>query len=321
VQEKWLTLENFLRERHANDFIYMEKPISTTAQHIGAINWVILGVLSLIWGSSFILIKKGLDVFPYHLVGAIRVSAAFLCLFPIALIHFRKIPATKWKYIIAMGILGNFLPAFLFAKAQTQLPSSLTGVLNALTPLTTMLVGIAAFGNNIPKKAQILGLVVAFAGSALLSLSGGNGEIGSFNFYVVFVVTASICYAISTNIIKAHLTSIPSIWLTAMALSVVGPLGMGYVFTSDFFVIMKSDPGAWEALGYLVLLGVVGTAIALVLFNKMIQNTSAVFASTVTYIIPGIAVTWGVLDGESLFPVHYFAIVTILIGVYFANHK
>ncbi|MEM1137298.1 MAG: DMT family transporter [Bacteroidota bacterium] len=296
------------------------KPIGMTDEAPRPIHWVMLIGLSLIWGSSFILIKQGLKVYSFEEVGAIRVVSAFLVLFPFALAHFRKVPREKWKYILAMGFLGNFIPAFLFAKAQTQLASSITGVLNALTPLFTFLVGIIAFGQILQRK-QLIGLIVAFIGSAVLVFVNSNGEIGTLNFYVFFVIGAALCYATSTNIIKGYLTSIKSLHLTAFALSAVGPLGIFILINSDFAYKIQEVDGAVPALLFLVLLGVLGTSIALVIFNKMIQNTSAVFAASVTYLVPIIAITWGLIDNEVLRPLHYLCILTILAGVYITNRK
>ena len=283
-------------------------------------HWLMLVVLSVIWGSSFILIKQGLKVYSFQEVGAIRVVSAFIVLLPIAITHFRSIPKTKWKYIFLMGILGNFIPAFLFAKAQTELASSITGVLNALTPLFTFIIGILVFSQKMNNR-QLLGLIIAFIGSSVLIFVNNEGEIGSLNFYAFFVVGAAMCYATSTNLIKNYLSTINSLHLTSFALSIVGPLGLIVLFNSDFVFKLQNEEGAVQALLYLVLLGVLGTSIALVIFNRMIQNTSAVFATSVTYIIPIVAIIWGVLDNEVLMPLHYLCILTILVGVYISNRK
>ena len=284
------------------------------------IHWVMLVVLSLIWGSSFILIKQGLKVYSFMEVGAIRVVSAFLVLLPVALANFKKVPKEKWKYIIVMGLLGNFIPAFLFAKAQTQLASSIAGVLNALTPLFTFIVGIIAF-SQVMKVGQLIGLVIAFLGSALLIFINSEGEISSVNYFAFFVIAAAMCYAVSTNLIKTFLTTIKSLQLTSFAISIVGPMGIFILINSDFSYKLTNTDGAIEALLYLTLLGIISTSVALVMFNKMIQTTSAVFASSVTYLIPIVAIFWGILDGEVLMPLHYFCIFTILVGVYISNRK
>ncbi len=284
------------------------------------IHWLMLVGLSLVWGSSFILIKQGLEVFSFMEVGAIRVVSAFLVLLPVALANFKKVPKEKWKFIVAMGILGNFIPAFLFAKAQTQLPSSITGVLNALTPLFTFIVGIIAF-KQVMKTRQLTGLIIAFLGSATLIFVNSEGKIGGINYFAFFVIGAAMCYATSTNLIKRHLTSIRSLHLTSFAISIVGPFGVFILYNSEFTDKVLYTEGALRALFYLSLLGILGTSVALVMFNKMIQSTSAVFAASVTYLIPIVAISWGVFDGEILMPLHYICIITILIGVFITNRK
>lgn len=284
------------------------------------IHWLMLIGLSLVWGSSFILIKQGLEVFSFMEVGAIRVVSAFLVLLPVALANFKKVPKEKWKFIIAMGLLGNFIPAFLFAKAQTQLPSSITGVLNALTPLFTFIVGIIAF-NQVMKLRQLTGLVIAFLGSATLIFVNSSGEIGGVNYFAFFVIAAAMCYATSTNLIKKYLTTIKSLHLTSFAISIVGPMGVFILYNSDFTEKVLYTDGALKALFFLALLGILGTSVALVMFNKMIQTTSAVFAASVTYLIPIVAISWGILDGEVLMPLHYICIATILVGVFISNRK
>ena len=283
-------------------------------------HWLMLAGLSLIWGSSFILIKQGLKVYSFQEVGAIRIISAFIVLLPIAISHFKKVPKSKWKYVVLMGMLGNFIPAFLFAKAQTQLASSITGVLNALTPLFTFIIGIIVFKHKLNPR-QLLGLIIAFIGSSVLIFVNSDGEIGSLNFYAFFVVGAALCYATSTNIIKNYLTSINSLQLTSFALSIVGPIGIIILINTDFAFKLQNQDGAVEALIYLTILGVIGTSAALVIFNKMIQTTSAVFATSVTYIIPIVAIIWGVIDNEVLMPLHYLCILTILAGVYISNKK
>lgn len=300
----------------------MQKPALPSRQEQAAsmADWAMLVTLALVWGSSFILIKRGLDVFSPAEVGAIRVASAWVFLLPLAVTQVRKFPANKLKYLVIMGMLGNFLPAFLFAKAQTQLASSVTGVLNSLTPLFTLLVGVLLFKNTLNRQ-QSLGLVVAFAGSAILSLISGGGN-GSINFYVFFVVMATLCYAISANVIKVHLSHLRSVTISSLAIFTVGPLAVVYLLAdADFLLKMQQAENAWRSLGYLCLLGCVGTGMALMVFNKIVQNTSAVFATSVTYIIPLVAIFWGVIDGETLTVLHYLGMATIVAGVYLANRK
>lgn len=278
----------------------------------------ILILLALIWGSSFILIKRGLDSFTAAQVGTIRVSFACLVMLPIAVKHLRTVYKYNWKKILTLGFVANLMPAILFAAAETGLSSSLAGILNSLSPIFTIIIGTMFFKVPMNNK-QILGLVVGFAGSIGLSFIGAGGELGSFNFYALFVILATLFYGISGNMVKAYFSNIGSVTLTSLAMFSIGPFGFAYLLTTDFVYKMQTLDGAWASLGYLFILGAVGTAFALVLFNRLIQLTSAVFASTVTYLIPIAAVIWGIIDGESLFFMHFVGMALIILGVYIVN--
>lgn len=279
---------------------------------------IIFIVISIIWGSSFILIKKGLVVFSPMQVATIRIFFASLFLFPIALRNFKKIPAGKTKYFIIGGMVGNLIPAFLFALAQTKLNSSLSGILNALTPLFTLLLAAFAFKVKV-SGFQIFGIILGFAGIISLSLLNSRGDFGSMNIYVLLIVLATFFYGLSLMIIKVHFNNIKSIIATSFSLFFIGPVSLIYLFATDFFYIMANVPGAYEALFYNSLLGILGTAIALILYMRLIQLNSAIFASSVAYLIPIVAILWGLLDGEVLYPMHYAGMLMILTGIYFSN--
>ena len=279
---------------------------------------IILFILSIIWGSSFILIKKGLEAFPPEQVGTIRVVFAFIVMLPIALKHLATIYKQYWKKIFALGMVANLIPALLFAVAQTGISSSLTGILNSLTPIFTLIIGAIAFSMGI-NRGQVWGLLISFIGSIALSFIGSQGNLGSFNFYALFVIGATICYGIGGNMIKYYFQKINSIALTSLAMFSIGPFALIFLFTTDFTYRVANIDGALLSLFYLFILGAVGTAFALVLFNKLIQITSAVFGSTVTYLIPIVAVIWGIVDGESLFLLHFVGMALIILGVYIVN--
>lgn len=278
----------------------------------------ILILLALIWGSSFILIKRGLDSFTAVQVGTIRVSFAFLVMLPIAVKYLRTVYKYNWKKILTLGFVANLMPAILFAAAETGLSSSLAGILNSLSPIFTIIIGTLFFKVPMNNK-QIGGLVIGLAGSIALSFIGSGGQLGSFNYYALFVILATLFYGISGNMVKAYFSNISSVTLTSLAMFSIGPFGIMYLLTTDFVFKLQTLDGAWASLGYLFILGAVGTAFALVLFNKLIQITSAVFASTVTYLIPIAAVIWGIIDGESLFLLHFAGMALIIAGVYLVN--
>ncbi len=282
--------------------------------------WIILGVLSVIWGSSFILMKKGLESFSAAQVGSVRIVFASLVLLPIALRNFKKVYKANWKKFLTLGLIANFIPAILFATAETGLSSSLTGILNSLTPMFTFIIGIVAFKNHMNFK-QAIGLVIGFSGTLILTFVGNNGEPGSFNYFALFVIAATTCYGISGNMVKTYFSNVNSVVLTSLAMFSIGPIGFIYLTTTDFFSKLATQPSAWESLGFVFLLGVVGTALAVILFNRLIQYTTAVFATSVTYLIPIVAVFWGLLDGESLYPLHFLGMFIIIIGVYIVNNS
>ena len=279
---------------------------------------IILTVLSLIWGSSFILIKKGLIAFAPGQVGCLRMIMAFLVLFPLAARNLKGVTKEEWKWIFIVGTFSNFLPAMLFAKAETGLDSGITGILNSMTPMFTFVLGLLFFGTQY-KKMQFVGLIIGLAGSVWLSMVGNGGELGSINYYALYVLLATIFYGWTGNILKAHLSHIRSVLITGYATFSILPFAVGYLLSTDFFDVMANHPYAWQSLGYIFILGAVGTAFALALFNKLIQVTTAVIASSSTYTIPIVAVMWGFVDGESFFPLHLVGMALIIVGVFIVN--
>lgn len=280
--------------------------------------FVLLILLGIIWGSSFILIKKGLEVFSPLQVGTIRIFFAYLVILPIAIINLKKYFRQDWLKFFLVGMLGNFIPAILFAFAETGISSSLAGILNALTPIFTLIVGVIAFSLGM-NKYQTAGLVLGFIGSGALSFIGSGGHFGTFNYYALFVIIATLCYGININLLKKFFPRFNSIVLTSLAMFSIGPFSIIYLLFSDFISILSSNDSALLALFYLFLLGAIGTSLALVLFNKLIQITTPVFASTVTYIIPIAAVIWGIIDGEFLHIIHFAGMALIISGVYIVN--
>jgi drug/metabolite transporter (DMT)-like permease len=288
------------------------------------VNWVFLIVLALIWGSSFILIKRGLEIFSPGEVGAYRIVAAATFLLPLSLPRIKNLNRKQIQNLLLVGLVGSFIPAFLFAKAQTQLSSSLTGVLNALTPLFVVLIGALFFSSKITLRNGI-GLGIAFIGVVILVTVKEGADFGTFsaiNAYAFFVILACICYGFNLNLIKFRFEKLKPIEITAISLLVVLPMALIYLMAgTDFSYKVTQVDGALEALGYLTLLGVFGTAIALILFNIMVKKVTAVFASSVTYFIPIVAIFWGVLDGEVLLLGHYVGITAVILGVWFGNRK
>lgn len=287
-------------------------------------NWGLLIALALVWGSSFILIKRGLEIFSPGELGAFRIVAAATFLLPMSLPRVKRLNSQQIQNLIIVGLVGSFIPAFLFAKAQTQLSSSLTGVLNALTPLFVVLIGALVFGSKITRRNGI-GLFIAFLGVlVLISVKEGSnfGAFSEINAYAFFVILACVCYGFNLNIIKFRFVELKPVEITAISLLMVLPVALIFLMAgTKFSYKLANVDGAWEALGYVAILGVVGTAIALIFFNKMVKTASPVFASSVTYLIPIVAIFWGVLDGEVLLFGHYIGIAAVILGVWVGNRK
>ncbi len=278
-------------------------------------------ILALIWGSSFILIKQGLKVFSPDQVGALRVSSAFLFLLPPALMRLKLLRNHHYPILFFSGMLGIFIPAFLFAFAQTQMSSSVAGIMNTLTPMFTMLVGVLLFSQRF-RPIAIIGIVLSFGGAVLLILSREGGQVTGINFYALLIVLACICYGTNLNFIKFKIADLSALTITSISVMLIGPFALIYLLgMTDFTTQLQTAPGAWEAFGYIVLLGVMSTSIATFLFNRLVKISTPLFASSVTYIMPIVAVMWGVLDNEKLYAGHYIGMAAIVVGVYLANRR
>ena len=284
------------------------------------LQWIVLLLLAFIWGSSFILMKKGLEVYSHTIVAALRISIAFLFLLPFAFKHIKGIEKKYWKYLIASGFLGNGIPAFLFTLAQTEISSSLSGMLNSMVPIFALIIGAILFKQKV-KKFQFIGVIIGLIGAIGLIASDGLDIENSNTKYSFLVVLATICYALSVNIIKVHLKEIKAIAITSLAFLTIGPFSIIYLFNTDFIIQTTNNPYALNALTYISLLAIFGTAISVILFNLLIKETTALFAASVTYLIPAFAIMWGIFIGETLTAYHLISILIILLGVYFINQK
>ena len=281
--------------------------------------WVYLIVLSLIWGSSFILIKKGLVGLSAMQLGSLRIIFAALFLLVIGFKSITIIPKNKWKYIVLTAFLGTFLPAYLFAIAETQIDSSITAILNSLTPLNTLLLGAIVFGINF-KKSQIWAVFIGFLGSLLLVFNGAMNHPDQNYYYAILVIIASVCYAINVNVIKKHLSDLSPLSITTANFMVLLLPALSLLFFSGFFEIVQMAK-VQHSVMFIIVLGVVGTGIANILFFKLVQMSTPVFATSVTYLIPIVAFFWGLLDNEMLTPIQFFGAFIILIGVYLSAKK
>ena len=283
------------------------------------LKWVYLMVLALVWGSSFILIKKGLIGLTALQLGSLRIIFAAVFLLLIGFKSLSKIPMYKWKYIALTSLFGTFIPAYLFAIAQTEIDSSVSSILNSLTPLNTLILGALVFGLQF-KKNQIFGILIGLIGSALLILNGAIHHPEQNYYYAFLVLIASICYAVNVNLIKKYLHDLSPLSITTGNFMVLFFPAFIILFFSGFFEVVH-DVKVQESVLFIIILGVVGTGIANVLFFKLIQMSSPVFATSVTYLIPVVAFCWGLLDNEMLTPVQFLGAFIVLIGVYLSAKK
>ncbi|MDW3196160.1 MAG: DMT family transporter [Cytophagales bacterium] len=281
----------------------------------------LLILLALIWGSSFILIKKGLTVLDSREVGALRIVSAFVFLAVVGIGNLKKVQRHEWKYLLIVGLAGSLIPSFLFAFAQTRLDSAVVGILNALTPLFTIIISVFVYKRTQGRNA-FFGVVAGFVGSVLLIIAGSGGSIENINFYAFFIVLATVLYGTNLNVTKEHLSGQKAIVITSVSMLMVGPVASIYLFgMTDFAYKLQHVDGAWLATSYILILGVFGTALAMVIFNHIVKLTNPLFTSSVTYIIPIVAVIWGLLDGEQLLLLHYLGMAFIILGVYIANSR
>ena len=279
------------------------------------LKWLYLVLLSLIWGSSFILMKRGLVYFTPPQVAAIRLTVAFAASFPLALSGYKNIKAKDWKYIAVPGVIGSGIPAILFSTAQTHLNSSLAGMLNSLTPLFTLIVGAMFFRFRF-STYHIAGVLLGFIGAAGLMLIRADGLYMENGGYALLIIIATLFYGISVNTIKAKLNHISALTISGWGLLFATIPYSIYLFCfSDFTLRLHMETGAWMGLGYIATLGIMGTALSNLLYFHMVKISSPLFASAVTYFIPIVALGWGVMDDEKLQLLHLIAFGFILAGV------
>ena len=282
-------------------------------------DWLVLLALMLVWGSSFILIKRGLVVFDNLQVGALRVSISFLALLPFALRRISKVNRKNFHLFLFAGITGNALPAFLFATAQMKMDSFMAGILNSLTPLFTLMLGVWFFGRK-THLLNVIGVILGFVGAAGLLYAAGGGDMRLNLIPSALVVLATICYATNMNFVKNYLTGYDPVTIAAIAFVFIGVPSVIFVsFYTDLYFKLQNVEGAWVGLGYISLLSVFGTALAVTAYFWLIKRTSALFASSVTYLMPIVSILWGILDGEPFLIVFLVWIAIILGGVYLAN--
>lgn len=283
------------------------------------VQWLTLFVLAFIWGTSFILMKKGLLSYSNQQVAAFRVFFSFIFILPYSLKHRRKLNHSNVFSILIVGVIGIAIPAILFTKAQTRIESATAGILNSFTPLSTLLIGVLFYKARI-RLIHLIGICIGFTGAFGLIIQSPDDLIGSLNYYAFFVLLATMCYGINVNEVKNNLSQLKGIEITSLAFLLIGPLAGLYLLFSDFSEAVKTQDYLTNLL-YIAILALFSSVIAIVIFNTLIKYTTGIFAASVTYIIPIFAVFWGILDGENIQVMDFVWILIILTGVYLVNKK
>lgn len=281
--------------------------------------WVLLIVLSLIWGSSFILIKRGLvGLTPFQL-GSLRIIFAAVFLLIIGFNSLKNIRHYQWKYIALTAFMGTFFPAYLFSIAQTQIDSSVSAILNSLTPLGTLVLGAVVFGLNFQRR-QFFGVIIGLIGCILLVLNGAVNHPGQNYWYATLAILGSVCYAVNVNLIKKYLSDLNPLSITTGNFVVLLVPALVVLCCTDFFEIVYK-PEVQTSMLFVGILAVLGTCIANVIYFRLIQMSSPIFASSVTYMLPIVAIFWGIADNETLSAIQFLGAFIVLFGVYLSARK
>ncbi|WP_445432059.1 DMT family transporter [Chryseobacterium indoltheticum] len=282
--------------------------------------WFLLIILSVIWGSSFILIKKSLDHFSPYQVGALRVLIAGIILMPVAVSKYRLFPKKHLKWLILAAFTGNFIPMFLFPIAETQISSSIAGIINSMMPIFVIIVGALIWKFETTKR-QMTGVFISFTGVCLLAF-GGDDSTQFKIFPILLLLLATLCYAMSTTTVKSKLMDVSSTVLSAFVFSfvlflpsLIALLSTGFV--SQFTFTKENMIG----LGFVSLLSVFGTGLAMMMNYRLLKVSTPLFASTVTLLMPIVAIIWGVLDGEKLTALQFAGTIVIIAGLIFLRVK
>jgi len=284
------------------------------------LNYFLLLLLSLVWGSSYILIKKGLIAYTPPQVACLRIAISSLCFLPFFLLRYKDIDWSKFKHLAVVGAAGSFIPAFLFSFAQTEINSSMAGVLSSLTPLFTLLLGVVFFKLEVGWM-KYLGVLIGLVGAMVLILFSSEAEMEGNPWYGLLVVAGCFFYALSVNTVKAELQEMNSITLSSAAFVIVGLPAFVYLWYANFYETLTTHSEGWSSLFAISILAIFGTVIASVIFFKLVQLTNPIFASMVSYFIPIVAILWGVRDGEPVTCYHFAGMILILIGVYITKIK
>ncbi len=280
-------------------------------KNIAIQHWLILLLLSLLWGSSFILIKKTLLVIEPFSIACLRIAITSLAFMPYVIYIRKKIDWSDWMKYLLLGLTTTGIPSFCFAFAQKYVSSATTGILNSLTPVLTLLISVLVFKAKF-QMSKLMGVVLGFTGAGILVFGSSDGNFAASLTGFLIVFFATICYGFNSNLLKEFFPNQPSLTVSAGAFTLVGiPVILITIFAVDFKTIVSTSAGL-QGLAFVSILALVCTLFANIVFYKLVQETTPVFASSVTFLIPLVACLWAIWDGESLNIYHFIAVLFIL---------
>lgn len=284
------------------------------------LKWILLFLLGSVWGSSFILMQFGLKGVSSIQLGALRILFAGTFLLLIGFKHIARVPSYKWKYIALTSLCGTFLPAFMFAIALKHIDGSVSSILNSLTPVNTLLIGLMVFGLSVQRR-QIFGVILGFIGCVLLVVFGDTDNTTQNYMYAILIAIASLFYGLNVNLIKYYLSDLKPLTISVGNFAIMYIPALLILYSTGFFDVLQLEQ-VQTSLSFIAVLGVVGTGLSNILFFKLIQISSPVFASSTTYIIPVVAFLLGfTFMGETLNFIQTIGALIVLIGVYFSSRK
>lgn len=283
-----------------------------------ASDWFLMIFLAAIWGASFVFIKKSVAIFTPVQMAMWRMVLATVVYIPIALTFWSKIDWKRWKPLVIVAFCGSAIPNFFFAVAQQHVDSSLAGVLNSLTPLFTLVIGASFFGMEFSRD-KILGVTIGLSGAVILVLFNGKGGMSGNAFFAFLCVLATVCYAINANTVNRHLRDLHPAGIASAAFMVTGLLFIAGLWYSGGWEVAWQHPDGFKGLGFIFYLSAIGTVLGSILYFLLLQRTSAIFATSVTYLLPVGALAIGALDGEAIGQIDLLGTGIILLGVYLAR--
>jgi len=282
------------------------------------LNWTLLILCALIWGCSYFLIKHALKGFDPIQVADLRILSGGFVLLPFILLAFKKIPFKDYKYVFICSVAGNGVPIYFYPLAQTHISSSVIGIINSLTPLATYFIGILFYG--LPnKKLKFIGVMLGFLGALCLVLFKSQVELKAEILFLFIALSVPFMYGLSSNVLKKHLTGLPSLGLTSLMYFMLFVPSIPLLFYLKIPEKIQESALAKEALPYALTLGVMGTAVAMSLFNILIKRTDIMFAASVSYLMPIVAIFLGLVDGETIGLPEFLGLGLILSGVLLIN--